>query len=432
MVEPAWLLKYHPGLIFKAFDVGAAAGELVLEGFVAAVEVVDAVDDGLAAGGEAGDDEGDGGAEVGGHDRGAGEGVDAADDGGGAVDVDAGAHAVEFGDVHEAVFEDGFGDHGRTFGNRHDGHELGLHVRREAGEGFGHHIGAAQAVAALDTDAVGEFGDFDAGVIEGAAEGGDVVEVGAVEFEVAAADGGGAGVGAGFDAVGDDAVGGGVEGFDSLDGEAVGAEAGDLGAHGVEAGGEVGDFGFAGGVGDGGGAVGEGGGHQEVFGGADGGEWQDNGGAVEAAADGGVHVAAFEQDFGAHLLEALEVEVDRAGADGAAAGEGDLGFAAAGEEGAEDQDGGAHLADDVVGRLGVGDRAAEAEGAVAGGFGGDAVAGEQGGHGFDVGEFGDVGQAEAFLGEEAGGEQREGGVFGAADGEHAVEWASAANSDPVH
>ena len=42
--------------------------------------------------------------------------VPAADGGGAAADGDVRAHAVEFADVHEAVFEDVFGDGGGAFG----------------------------------------------------------------------------------------------------------------------------------------------------------------------------------------------------------------------------------------------------------------------------------------------------------------------------
>ena len=56
------------------------------------------------------------------------------------------------------------------------------------------------------------------------------------------------------------------------------------GTHGDEACGEVGDLGLAGGVGQDGLAVWRGRcGHEEVFGGADGGEGEDDVGAVEAA-----------------------------------------------------------------------------------------------------------------------------------------------------
>src|SRR5690349_7488666 len=86
-----------------ALDVGAAVAELFFQPFEPAIEVVDAVDGGFAAGGEAGDDERDRSAEVGGHDLRALELRDAFDRGDLAVDANVGTEARELGDVHVAV-----------------------------------------------------------------------------------------------------------------------------------------------------------------------------------------------------------------------------------------------------------------------------------------------------------------------------------------
>ena len=132
--------------------------------------MIDAVYDGLAGCREAGQDQGDRGAQVCGHDRGAGEGWHAADYGGGAVDVDAGAHAVEFGDVHEAVLEDGLGDHRGALRDRHQRHELGLHVGGETWEWLGHDVGAVQAVQAAHRNAALGFSDLHPGALEHAGD----------------------------------------------------------------------------------------------------------------------------------------------------------------------------------------------------------------------------------------------------------------------
>ena len=50
----------------------------------------------------------------------------------------------------------------------------------------------------------------------------------------------------------------------------------------------------------------------------------------------------FLRDFSAELFESLDVEIDRTSSDGAAAGKRDAGAAATGDEGAEDERGGAH------------------------------------------------------------------------------------------
>src|SRR6516165_1717278 len=93
--------------LMHAFDLGAAASEFLFYRLVAAIEMVHARDGGFAFGGEGGQDQGEGGAQVSCHDWGAGEFGHAADDGGGAVDIHLGAHAVELRHMHEAILEDG-------------------------------------------------------------------------------------------------------------------------------------------------------------------------------------------------------------------------------------------------------------------------------------------------------------------------------------
>ena len=127
--------------VAHAADLGAYAAEFFFEALVAAVEVVDAVEDGFAVGDQGSEDEGGGGAQVGAHDGGGLEVGLAADGGGAAVDGDVGAHAVKLLNVHEAVLEDVFGDGGGAFGLGGEGHVLGLHVGGEAGVLFGGDVG---------------------------------------------------------------------------------------------------------------------------------------------------------------------------------------------------------------------------------------------------------------------------------------------------
>ncbi len=134
---------------------------------------------------------------------------------------------------------------------------------------------------------------------------------------------------------------------DALDADGGGAGAFDLRAHGVEQGGEVGDFGLAGAVLEDGFAFGEDGGHEQVFGAGDGDLVEDDV-APRQAIGAGFEVAVVLGDGGAHGFEAFDVEVDGAAADGAAAGHGDAGDAGARDERAEDQRAGAHGLDDLV------------------------------------------------------------------------------------
>ena len=103
----------------------------------------------------AAEDERGGGAEVRAHDGGGLERGLAADGGGAAADGDVGAHADEFLHVHEAVFEDVFGDGAGAFGLGGEGHVLGLHVGGEAGVLFGGDVGGFEVAAGADADVVG-------------------------------------------------------------------------------------------------------------------------------------------------------------------------------------------------------------------------------------------------------------------------------------
>ena len=145
-------------------------------------------------------------------------------------------------------------------------------------------------------------------------------------------------------------------------GQPVGADALDLRAHRDQAAREVADLGLARGVGQHRAAVGERGGHQQVLGGADRDEREHDRGARAAAVGArGVDVAAVQPDRRRPSAQALEVQVDRPCADRAAAGQRDARLARARQQRPEHQDRGAHLAHDVVRRLGAGDGAAERE-----------------------------------------------------------------------
>src|SRR5712675_3108825 len=99
-----------------AGHVGADALQLFYYAFVAAVYVVDAVDDGFAAGDQGGEEQDGAGSEVGGLHGGAGKLGGAADYGAAAVDGDVGTHADHFAGMEVAVLENGFGDDGSSLG----------------------------------------------------------------------------------------------------------------------------------------------------------------------------------------------------------------------------------------------------------------------------------------------------------------------------
>ena len=237
----------------------------------------------------------------------------------------------------------------------------------------------------------------------------------------AAGHGGGNQEGAGLDAVRHHRILGAVQRVDAVDGDDVAAGAFDFGAHGDQAARQVDHFGFARGVFQHGGAFGQRSGHHQVFGAGDGHHVHHDARALQALALG-VDVAVLDADLGAHRLQALDVQIDRARADGAAAGQGHARLAEARQQRPQHQDGGAHGFHQFVGRFLVRDGFA-AEGDVVLVVERDAHAhvAEQRQHGADVLEVRHVGQPQRLGGEQAGGQDRQRGVLGAGNAHLAVK-----------
>ena len=402
---------------------------------VAAVEMVDAVEDGFAVGDEGREDERGGGAKVRAHDGCGLQGAFAADCGRASGDGDVRAHADEFLHMHEAVFEDVFGDGAGAFSLGGEGHVLGLHVGREAGVLFGGDVGGFELAAGADADVVFADVDADTTLFEFGDERAEVLRFSAVDVEVAAGDGAGHEEGSGFDAVGVDAVARSVEFADALDADGAGACAFDFGSHGDEERGEVGDFGLAGAVLEDGLAFGQGGGHEEVFGAGDGDLVEDDVCAFEAVG-AGFEVAVVVDDGRAHGFEAGDVQVDGAATAGAASGPGDAGDAGAGDERAEDKRAGAHGLDDLVLGDGVGEDGALDVGAVLSAavteFDLGAHAGEELALGLDVADLRDVFEDDLVFGEDGGSHAGEGGVLGSGDFDGAEKGIAATYYKLVH
>ena len=253
--------------------------------------------------------------------------------------------------------------------------------------------------------------------------------------EVAAGDGAGDEEGSGLDAVGIDAMARAVEAGDALTRMVEVPAPFDLRAHGGEQRGEVGDFGLARAVLDSGFALGEHGGHQQVFGAGDGDLVEDDVRAVQALG-AGFEVAVLLGDGGAHVFQALDVQVDGTAADGAAAGHGDARHAGAGDERAEHERTGAHGLDDLVLGDGVGEGAAADGGAVLGARRSRldlrAHGGEQLALGLDVADLGNVFEDDLVFGEDGGGHAGQRRVLCAGDADGADQRIAAANDEFIH
>ena len=99
-------------------------------------------------------------------------------------------------------------------------------------------------------------------------------------------------------------------------------------------------------------AFGEDRGGENVFGSGDG-DFREAEVRAAEALGAGFHVTVVDGNLRAQLFERLDVQVDGARADGAAAGQGNARVAEARDERAESQHGGAHGFHQFVGRLGV-------------------------------------------------------------------------------
>ena len=154
------------------------------------------------------------------------------------------------------------------------------------------------------------------------------------------------------------------------------------------------------------------------------------------------HIAAFDLDLGAELLQRHDQEIDRPRADGAAAGHRHLGLAHARQQRRHHPEARAHLGDQVVGRGGVDDvlgrdvQCAAGIGIVARAFAGDhdvdAVIAEDALQQFDVGQPRRVVEDQRVLGQKARDHQRQRGVLGARNRDRAVEALTADNTNSIH
>ena len=415
-----------------ALDARTQLGELFLDALVAAVEVVDALDGGLPRRNQTGQHQTGRGTQVGGHDDGAVKPRHPAHQGGVARDLYVGAQAAQFLHVHEAVFENGFGDAGRALGNTVHRHELRLHVGGKRRVRGGAHVHRFQLAVGFDFDPVVAGADLGPGFAQLAHHRIQRVGLGVGGAHAAAGHGGRNQEGAGLDAVGHHRIVGAVQLVDAVDGDDVTAGALDAGAHGDQAAREINHLGFARGVFQHGGAVGQGSGHHQVLGAGHGDHVHHDARALQPLA-AGVNVAVLDLDVGAHRLQAFDVNVDRARADGAATGQADACIAEARQRRAQHQDGGAHGFHHFVGGFLVRDGFA-AQGDVVLVVQRDAHAhvAEQGQHGADVLEMRHVRQFQRLGGEQAGGQDRQRGVLGAGNAHLTGKRVAAMDQQGIH
>ncbi len=209
----------------------------------------------------------------------------------------------------------------------------------------------------------------------------------------------------------------------------------DLRSHFVEQVGEVGDFGLARAILHDGLAVCKSCCHEQVFGSGDRDFVENNFGAFQALC-GSLDVTVVLGDGGSEPFQTHQVEIDGAGADGAASGQGNASGAAARHQRPEHECGSTHRLHQFVGSLGRAEVATANGGAMLGAAVSEFDFGSHGGkqfaRGLNVADLRDVFQDDRIFGEQGGRHRRQGRVFCPADANGAEEWISTANYEFIH
>ena len=242
-----------------------------------------------------------------------------------------------------------------------------------------------------------------------------------IEHHVPPGGGSGDHKGTGFDLVGYDGVGAAVELPPPLDADHIGARSLDTGPHHVEEVGYIHHMGLLGGVGDDGLALGAGGGQHDVDGSAHTDHVQIDLRAGELGSPG-FHDAVFDAHVRAQGPEAFDVLVDGALANGAAAGEGDGCLLIAAQQSAQQVIGRPQGAHHIKGDLAILDTPGiHPHFPIGGKIHLGAHAQKDGFQLAYVLDGGEVFQQAAFPGQDGSGNDGQGSVFGAADGNHALQ-----------
>ena len=186
-------------------------------------------------------------------------------DGAAPFNADFRPHALKFIDVHEAVFKDRLRNDARTLANRRQGHELGLHICREAGIGQGLDVGRAHGQVPDNPDAVDILDDLGPYFLQFRHDGLQVLRQGIFYEHVATGHGRSDHKGSRFDAVGNNRMRRTAQLLDAFDADDVRAGAADIGTHAVQIGRQVNDLRFFCRVFQDGLSFGQRSGHEDVF-----------------------------------------------------------------------------------------------------------------------------------------------------------------------
>ena len=237
------------------------------------------------------------------------------------------AHAAKFGGVAEAVVIDALGHKTGADCSSKTDRDLWLHVGREAGIRHGLDVCAVQPVGRFDADGVVIFRDVRADLAQLCSDAVEMLRNDILDQHIAADSCRGRHIGACFDLIGNDGIAAAVQRLDAADLDHVGACAGNLRAHGVQEVRKIHDVRLFGAVFDNRHAAAKHCCEQDVHRRADGDNIEINVAAAQPALRGvGADIAAGLLDHGTHGLEALDMLVNGADTEVAAARHGNMGM----------------------------------------------------------------------------------------------------------
>ncbi len=353
-----------------------------------------------------------------------------------AGDADICAEAAKFRHVHEAVLENGFLDDALAAGQGHQGHELRLKIGSKAGINVRGHIHRLDGAGTLYRHGIEAAMNLATGLDQLVEQDRDQFRTYLGQAHFPTGHGASHGIGAGFDAIADHRPVGALEAGDAFDDDSGGTLTGNLGAHGVQAFGQVGDLRLAGGVFQHGRAMGQNGRHQGMFGSAYRHEREFDLGALQAARRLSEDITFVHVDMSAKRFQRLQVQIDRARTDGAAAGQRYLGVAGTGDQRPQHVERRTHLAHQIIGCEGRGNFRRMQQGFLAIGalrFSNlGAETRQQTPQQAGIGQTRHVGQAYRFGGQQGGGHQLDGRILRARNGDVSEERAAALDSDTIH
>ena len=272
-----------------------------------------------------------------------------------AIDSDLGAHALKLEHVHEAAFEDGFRDHARTLGNRHQSHHLRLDIRGKSRIRQRLYIHTPEPFGGTNADCFLLDHELGARFPQLGQEGLRMVRPASLYRDIPLRDRTGYQIGRRLDPIRNNLMIRAMQRRHPLDRDHVRPGSTDPSASRDQKLCEVSDLRLPSGIFNHRGAVGQAGSHHDIFGACDRRDVEINLGPSQTAWRSRVHVAVFNSDLGTHPLECGQMQVDRPGSDRTASGERYECFSMPGEKRAQHQNRGPHSLYQLIRRPAGGD-----------------------------------------------------------------------------